>query len=74
MKSLYYLSNKQGIKVFLYNNVLLGTTTGYSLRPNGTKEKISGNNILNIHIGFIFNKLEYVVGRIVTLNIELTLP
>ncbi len=45
MKSLYYLSNKQGIKVFLHNNVLLGTTTGYSLRPNGTKESIGSIQI-----------------------------
>ncbi len=45
MKSLYYLSNTQGIKVFLYNNVLLGTTTGYSLRPNGTKESIGAIQI-----------------------------
>ena len=43
-------------------------------KPNGTKAKSMGFNSLKTHMTFRFNKLEYAIGRIVTLNIEYVLP
>lgn len=47
-KSLYYLDCKAGTSVYNYKNDLIGVTTGYVSRPNGTKKSIGAIEIESI--------------------------
>ncbi len=47
-KSLYYLDCKAGTSVYNSKNDLIGVTTGYATRPNGTKESIGAIEIESI--------------------------
>lgn len=51
-KSLYYLDCKAGTSVYNSKNDLIGVTTGYASRPNGTKESVA---ILRISAYDLFN-------------------
>ena len=61
-KSLYYLDCKAGTSVYNSKNDLIGVTTGYATRPNGTKgsigaieiESISGLFWIEGYGGFVF--------------------
>lgn len=39
-RSLYYQSSSQGVAVYNPQNILIGYTTGYNARPNGSRDSI----------------------------------
>ena len=47
-KSLYYLDCDAGTSVYNSKNDLIGVTTGYKTRPNGTKQSIGSIEIHTI--------------------------